>query len=69
MNPSAQNMNRDPTPSVQPKTSLGAQSMKMGADDLGTADNEFGRAKQENGTLNPGTAENESGSAKHENGT
>jgi hypothetical protein len=41
---------RDPTPSVQPKTSLGPQNMKTGPDAHDTAENEFGRAKDENGT-------------------
>jgi hypothetical protein len=41
---------RDPTPSVPSKTIPGAQNMKTGPDALGTAENEFGRAKQENGT-------------------
>jgi hypothetical protein len=47
---------RDVKPSVQPKTtpgaqnmktSLGAQNMKTGPDVLGTAENESGRAKHE----------------------
>jgi hypothetical protein len=53
----------------QPKTSLGAQNMKMGPDALSTAENEYGSAKHENGPDALGTAENESGRAKHENGT
>jgi hypothetical protein len=40
----------DPTPSVPPKTSQGAQNMKTGADALGTAENESGCANHENGT-------------------
>jgi hypothetical protein len=38
--------------------------MKTGPDALGTAENESGSAKYENGTRR--TAENELGSAKHE---
>jgi hypothetical protein len=34
---------RDPTLSVPPKTSQGAQNMKTGPNALGTAENEFGR--------------------------
>jgi ferredoxin len=41
---------RDPTLSVPPKTSLGAQNMKTGPDALGTAENEYGSTKHENGT-------------------
>jgi hypothetical protein len=47
--------------------SPGAQNMKMGPDDLGTAKNESGRAKQKTGHDTPGTVENESGGAKYEN--
>jgi hypothetical protein len=36
--------------SVSLKTISGAQNMKTGPDALGTAENEFGRAKQENET-------------------
>jgi hypothetical protein len=56
--------------------------MKTGHDALGTAGNDFGCAKQENGSRHPcfrqnmkkgpddlGTAENESGRAKHDNGS
>jgi hypothetical protein len=43
-------LKRDPTPSVPPKTSQGAQNMKTEPDALGTAENESGRAKHENGT-------------------
>jgi hypothetical protein len=46
-----------------------AQNMKMGADALGTAENESGRAKHENGNETLRTAENESSHAKHENET
>jgi hypothetical protein len=48
-------------------TSPGALNMTTGPDALGTAENESGRVKHENGTL--GTTEIEFGSAKHENGT
>jgi hypothetical protein len=41
------------TPSVQPKTSLGAQNMKTGPDSLGTAENMSGSEKLENGTGRP----------------
>jgi hypothetical protein len=41
---------RDPTASVPPKTSAGAQSMKTGPDALSTIENKSGRAKEENGT-------------------
>jgi hypothetical protein len=41
--------------------------MKTGTDALGTARNEFGRAKHENKTRRPDTAESKSGRAKHEN--
>jgi hypothetical protein len=44
---------QDPTPSVTPKTSPGAQNMKMGPDVLGTAEKDSGRAKRENGTRRP----------------
>jgi hypothetical protein len=44
---------RDPTPPVPPKMSLGAQNMKKGQDALGTAGNESGSAKHENGTRRP----------------
>jgi hypothetical protein len=43
-------MKAGPTPAVPPKTSSGAQNMNMGPDTLGTAENEYGTAKQENGT-------------------
>jgi hypothetical protein len=43
--------------------------MKMGLDALGIAENEYRRAKHENGTDAHGIAENESGNAKHENGS
>jgi hypothetical protein len=36
---------RNPTPSVSPKTRLGAQNMKTGPDALGTAEKESGRTK------------------------
>jgi hypothetical protein len=41
---------RERTPSVTPKMSQGAQNLKTRPDALGTAENEFGRAKYENGT-------------------
>jgi hypothetical protein len=44
---------RDPTPSVSPKTSLGAQNMKKGPEALGTAENESGSPKHENGIRRP----------------
>jgi hypothetical protein len=44
---------RDPTPSVPPKMSPGAQNMKKGPDALDTAENESGSAKDENGTRRP----------------
>jgi hypothetical protein len=43
--------------------------MKTGWDALGTAENEFGRAKHENWTDVDSTAENESECAKQENNT
>jgi hypothetical protein len=43
-------LRRDPTPSVQPKTSPFAQNKKTGSAAFGTAGNESGRAKYENGT-------------------
>jgi hypothetical protein len=45
-----QNIKRDPTTSVPPKMSPGAQNMKTGPDALGTAENESGSVKHENGT-------------------
>jgi hypothetical protein len=44
---------REPTRSLLPKTSPGAQNMKTGPDPLGTIENEHGRAKFENGTRLP----------------
>jgi hypothetical protein len=41
---------RDPTLSVPPKTSPGAQNKKTGPDALGTAENESRREKHDNGT-------------------
>jgi uncharacterized protein YjbJ (UPF0337 family) len=49
--------------------SPGAQNMKTGPDVLGSAENEFGSAKHDNGTRALGTAEKVFGGAKHENGT
>jgi hypothetical protein len=46
-----------------------AQNMKTSPDALGTAKNESGCAKHENGTDALGTDENESVSVKLENGT
>jgi hypothetical protein len=43
-------LKRDPTPSVPPKTSPGAQNMKTRLDALVTAGNESGSAKHQNGT-------------------
>jgi hypothetical protein len=43
-------MKRDTTPSVPLRMSSGAQNMKMVPNALGTAENEFRRAKHENGT-------------------
>jgi hypothetical protein len=40
---------RDPMPAVPPNTSQGLQNMKTGPDALGTAGNESGSAKHENG--------------------
>jgi hypothetical protein len=39
----------DPTPSLPPQMSLGAQSMKTRPDALATAENAYGDAKYENG--------------------
>jgi hypothetical protein len=41
---------RNPTLLIPPKTSPGTQNEKTGSDTLGSAENESGRAKQENGT-------------------
>jgi hypothetical protein len=41
------------TPSVTPKTCLGAQNKKTTPDDLGIAENESESAKHENGTPTP----------------
>jgi hypothetical protein len=41
------------TPSVPPKTCPGMQNMKTGLDTVGSAENESGRAKHENGTRRP----------------
>jgi hypothetical protein len=43
----------DPTPSVPPETSPGAQIVKTGPDALGTAETESGSVKHEKGTLGP----------------
>jgi hypothetical protein len=44
---------QDLEPSVLLKTCTGTQNMKMGADALGSAENESERAKHENGTQRP----------------
>jgi hypothetical protein len=44
---------RDPTISVPPKMSPGAQNMKNGPFALGTVENESGSAKHEKGTRRP----------------
>jgi hypothetical protein len=44
---------RDPTPSVPPKMSPGAQNMKTGSDPIGTTEKQSGRAKHENGSRRP----------------
>jgi hypothetical protein len=44
---------RDTTPSVPPKMIPGAQNMKTEPDAIGTAENESGSAKHENGTRGP----------------
>jgi hypothetical protein len=44
---------RDPTLSVPPKTSPGAQNMKTGPNALGTVENMSSSGKQENGTRRP----------------
>jgi hypothetical protein len=43
-------LKHDMTHSVTPKTSPGAQNIKIGPDALGTVKNESGRAKHENGS-------------------
>jgi hypothetical protein len=43
-------LKRDPMHSAPPKTIPAAQNMKTEPDTLGTAENESGRAKHENGT-------------------
>jgi hypothetical protein len=50
---SAKHEKRNLTPSVPPKKSMGAQSMKTRPDAFSTAENESGRAKHENGTRRP----------------
>jgi hypothetical protein len=50
----ARNMRKpDSTPSVPSKMSPRAQNMKIGPDNLGTVENESGRAKHENGYRRP----------------
>jgi hypothetical protein len=46
-------LKQDRTPSVPPKMSHDVQNMKMRPVALGTAENEPGRAKHENGTRRP----------------
>jgi hypothetical protein len=46
----AQNIKRDLTTSLPPKSCPEAENMKTKWDALGTVENESGRAKQENGT-------------------
>jgi hypothetical protein len=60
---------RDPTHSLPPKMSPGAQNLKTGPDAHGTTENESGSANMKTSSDALGTAENESGSAKQENGT
>jgi hypothetical protein len=43
-------LKRDPTPTVPPKMSSEAQNVKTGSDSHGTAENESGSVKHENGT-------------------
>jgi hypothetical protein len=50
---SAKNLKRDPTRSVPPKTSAGAQNIKTRPDVLGTVENQSKSAKQEGGTRHP----------------
>jgi hypothetical protein len=68
-NECAENNKPGPDAPVPSKTSLEAQNKKIVRKDLGTAENESGSTRHENGTRRPGTAENESGSTKQENGT
>jgi hypothetical protein len=44
---------RDPTPSLPPKMSPGAQNMKTGPVALNSVENESGQTKEENGTRRP----------------
>jgi hypothetical protein len=60
---------RDPTPSVPPKMSPGAQIMKSGSDALGIPKKSPGAQNMKTGPEALGTVENESGSVKKENGT
>jgi hypothetical protein len=60
---------RDPTPSVLPKRSSGAQNLKIGPEALETVENKSGGQNMKTGTEALGTAETDSGSVKHENGT
>jgi hypothetical protein len=46
-------LKREPTPSVPSKMSPGEQNMTTGLDALGTAENNFGSAKHENGSRHP----------------
>jgi hypothetical protein len=62
-------MKRDPTTSVSPKMSPGAQNMKTGPDALGTTEKNPGAQHMKTRPNALRTTENESGCAKHENGT
>jgi hypothetical protein len=59
----------DPTPSVSPKMSPGAQNMKMAPDALGTPKMSPGAQNRKTGPDAIETAENESERAKQEHGT
>jgi hypothetical protein len=59
----------DPTPSVSPNMSLGAQYMKTGPDTLGTGEMSSGAQNMKTGPDALRSAKNVSGSAKHENDT
>jgi hypothetical protein len=61
-------MKQDPTPSVPPKTSTGAQNIKIGPEALGTAENETRSPKHEKGADTIGTAETIQGAQKKKTG-
>jgi hypothetical protein len=61
-------MKQDPTPSVPPKTSTGAQNIKTGPEALGTAENETRSPKHEKGADTIGTAETSQGAQKKKTG-